>query len=139
MSNILTDWRRALIAHLAANLQAGDWDVRSGERDGPVKDRQLAVVFVPAITEAGDVLFASPPMIIRAWIPRSKQPKPELPQDPEPLEQLAVDLMTCLEPVQASLLASLYFRVASVEIDYDDWGVQATLASFTLNPASDGA
>lgn len=140
--NILTLWRQALVAHLAENLPVhsdypGDWDVRSGVRDGAWKESKLAVVFVPSIGEdGGDVNFARPPMIVRAWLPRSDQPRDTDPLDPGPLEQLAVDLMQLLEPVQTTLVDGLYFRVSRVDIDYDDWGVQAVLTSFMLNPAS---
>lgn len=137
MSNILTDWRQALVTYLDANLQSGDFDVRAGRRDGVSRDKKLACVFVPAIVEdSGSVNFARPPMMVRAWIPKPKQPPGESPHDPEPLEQLAIDLMEILEPVQTSLLAGLYFRVASVQIDYEDWGVQATLTSWMVNPAT---
>jgi hypothetical protein len=142
MSNILTDWRLALIAHLETNLQGGIFDVRSGERDEGLgsKDRPLAVVFTPTIKDAANILFSSPPMLIRAWLPQSTQPKATAPRDPGPLEQLAVDLMTTLEPVQASLLPGrLFFHVAEIAFDYVDWGVQATLSSFTGNPATGGA
>lgn len=138
MSNILTDWRQALVTHLKANLQDGDFEVRSGERDGESKDRKLAVVFVPTAfaEESGDVNYARPPMVIRAWIPRSRQPRPTEPPDPEPIEQLMLDLMSCLQPVQTTLVTGLYFRVTAVIPDYADWGVQASLLGWTLNPAS---
>jgi len=143
VSNILTDWRKALVAHLEDNLQGGDFkgNVLSGERDGESKDRKLACVFVPSIQEfAQNILFATPPMVIRAWIPKPKLPKAQQPVDPEPVEQLGVDLMSCLEPVEATLLAGrLFFRVGSVDFDYADWGVQASLVSFTDNPATFGA
>jgi hypothetical protein len=136
--NLLTSWRQALIAHLEKNLQAGDWTVLAGRRDEPSRDRKLAVVFVPTAfaEDGGDVNFARPPMAVRAWIPRSKQPFDPIPPDPEPLEQLMLDLMTCLEPVQTTLVANLYFRVVQVTPDYDNWGVEARLAGWTLNPAT---
>lgn len=142
MSNILTDWRVALVAHLQTDLQGGIFDVRSGERDEGlgVSDEPLAVVFTPKIRNASNILFASPPMVIRAWLPKSKLPITELPRDPGPLEQLAVDLMTCLEPVQASLLPGrLSFWVQEVDFDYVDVGIQATLTSYIVNPATAGA
>lgn len=135
MSNILTDWRKALVAHLDANLQDGSYTVLSGARDG-ASDRKLACVFVPTWTEARDVNWATPPMIIRAWVTQPSQLAPTSPQDPEPLEQLAVDLMTTLQPVQTTLLDDIYFWIARIRFDYEEWGVEATLQSYTRNLAT---
>lgn len=145
MSNILTDWRLALQAYLEANLPLPEngkaWDIRAGEHDQvePVRDRNLLVVFVPSFAPSPDLLFASPPMTIRAWIPKSKQPKPVVPPDPAPLEQLAIDFTTTLQPVRASLLIGrLVFQIAEIQIDQESWGVQVVLSSFTPNPADNG-
>jgi len=135
VSNVLTDWRTALVDHLDANLQGGSYTVLSGPRDGAT-DRKLACVFVPAWQQARDVSFGTPPMIVRAWVPQPTTLAPTSPQDPGPLEQLAVDLMTTLQPVQTTLLAALYFWVAKIRFDYDDWGVEATLQSYTRNLAT---
>ncbi len=137
MSNILTDWRRALVALLASDLQGGSFKVVSRRRDGESRDEKIACVFVPRIAQdEGNVNFARPPMVIRAWLPKPRTPKTEEQIDPEPLEQLAVDLCTLLEPVQTTLVPNLYFWVASCDIDDQDWGVQASLVSWTLNPAT---
>jgi hypothetical protein len=142
VSNILTDWRRALVDYLAENLQDGVFDVRGGTRTGVSRDKHRACVFVPRIRQDdGNINFARPPMIVRAWPPKPKQPSSTSPPDPEPLEQLAVDLMATLQPVQTTLLPSepgFYFWVVDVEIDddLDEWGVQATLTAWTRNPAT---
>ncbi len=137
MSNILSDWRKRLVAHLDVNLQGGDFEVRSGERDGEVKDKKLAVVFAPPISEwAQDINFVQPLMIVRAWVPKPKQPRSSSPPDPEPVEQLMLDLLEVFdETLQTTLVPDFYFRVQRVEPDYDDWGVQATLLGFYRNPA----
>jgi hypothetical protein len=136
VSNILTDWRQALMALLDSNLQGGDFTVVAGKRDGLSRERKLACVYVPKIPTDNKIFFARPPMVIRAWVAKPKQPRPDEPLDPEPVEQLAVDLMALLQPVQSTLLDGIVFWVADVEIDYDDWGVQATLTSWTENPAT---
>lgn len=136
MSNILSDWRQALVTYLAANLQGGTFTVESGVRDGQSFDRKLACVFVPDWQPDRNVNFARPPMVVRAWWPKSMQPQNVIPVPPDDLEQLAVDLMTTLEPVQTSLVAGLYFWVSKVRIDYEDWGVEAQLTSWTRNVAT---
>lgn len=144
MANILTDWRQAVISHLASDLQGGAFEVRSGKRDGEVKDAPadkvgLVVVWIDELGEfATDVAWARPPMLVRAWIARSKQPKTKAPADPEPVEQLMIDLAISLQKVQVNLLPAdqnFYFRLARVVPDYADWGVEATLTSWMRNPA----
>lgn len=144
MSNVLTDWRRAVITHLQTDLQGGAFEVKPGQRDGAVKQAAvgkvgLAVVWIAELGElSSDVAWATPPMFVRAWIARSKQPKIDAPADPEPVEQLMIDLAVSLQKVQVNILPperNLYFRLARVTPDYADWGVQATLASFMRNPA----
>jgi len=140
VSNLLTDWRAAVVTHLDANLQAGAFagNVRAGERDGPSRIKQ-ACVFVPTMrTDGGNVSFARPVLVVRAWVGLSKVPTAIEPRDPEPLEQLMVDLATCLQQIQnlpAVGLNGLYFFVTELLPDYDDFGVQATLQAWTGNPA----
>lgn len=140
MSNILTEWRQAVTAQLETNLQSGSFTVLAGERDGVSRDRKLACVFAPAMaTDSGDVNFARPVLIVRAWVPQPKQPKNAAPQDPAPVEQLMLDLAVCLQAVQTPTLASaldgFYAFVTQIRPDYDDWGVEATLQGWTGNRA----
>jgi hypothetical protein len=140
MANIITDWRQAVMTRIDTQLQGGAFEVRAGERDGPSRDKKLAVVFAPPVrAEGGNVNFARPILLVRAWLPKPKQPRDASPPDPEPIEQLMIDLMTTLEPIQVlDSLASgpLYFHVTEVTPDYEDWGVQATLSGWTRNPAT---
>jgi hypothetical protein len=138
-SNVLTEWRKAVMAQLDTNLQDGGFTVLAGFREGPSKDRDLAVVFVPPMESDGNVNFARPVLVVRAWKASSKMPKTD-PRDPEPVEQLMVDLAECLAPIQVlpdiGGGKGLFWNLQSVEPDYDDWGVQATLVGWTENPGS---
>lgn len=141
--NILTEWRKAVIEQLDTNLQAGKWKgrVKPGERDGAVTGKRLCHVFAPPVrAEAGNVNFARPVLLVRAWIPTPRTPRNPAPRDPEPIEQLMIDLMTTLEAIQVlpNLVdgGGLYFFVTEVVPDYDDWGVQATLNGWMRNPAT---
>lgn len=143
MSNILTDWRQAVIDHLDTNLQGGDWKgrVKAGERDGGVRDRLLAHVFAPPVrADSGNVNFARPVLLVRAWIPKPRTPRNPNPLDPEPVEQLMIDLCTTLEAIQVLPTVGggdgLYFFVTEISPDYEEWGVQATLSGWMRNPAT---
>lgn len=139
MSNVITQWRQAVMAQLDEKLQDGEFDVVAGVRDGkPSRDRKLACVFAPPMkTNPGNVSFTRPVLIVRAWVPQPKTPKATSPQDPEPVEQLMIDLAVCLQAVQSLQIGiwGLYVVDATFETDYDDWGVQATLEGWTGNPA----
>lgn len=139
-TNVLTQWRQAVMAKLDSDLQAGQFTVLAGERDGESKDRDLACVFAPPLrADNGNVNFARPVLIVRAWKASSKMPKAQ-PRDPEPVEQLMIDLATCLQDIQVLPELDggngLYFFVTEIVPDYDDWGVQATLTGWSRNPAT---
>lgn len=141
MSNVLTEWRQAVAAHIAANLQDGTYKgkVLPGERDG-VSRENIACVFVPTLaTDGSDVNFARPTLVVRAWVAKPKTPSTTQPRDPEPVEQLIIDLASCLQSIQRPQLASaidgFYSFVTQIRPDYEDWGVEATLQGWTGNPA----
>jgi hypothetical protein len=141
VSNTITLWRQAVMAQLEANLQDGEFTVLPGERDGLSRDRKLACVYAPALaTDGANVSFARPVLIVRAWVPqpRISAKLKDVPADPEPVEQLMVDLAACLQEIQAQPaigISGLYFFVTQIRPDYDDWGVEATLQGWTGNPA----
>lgn len=138
--NILTDWRKAVMEHLDADLQDGSFEVHGGNRDDVSRDRKIIVVFVPPLRPDANVNYDRPQLIIRAWVPKSKQPPAKSPADPEPLEQLMVDLADSLKTLR--VLPSigsgrgLYFEVGDITPDYEDWGVQATLNGWMTNPGA---
>jgi hypothetical protein len=135
----VSEWRLALVEHLRLNLPDRDaktWKVLSGARDGKSDDRKLAVVFSGGLPVDQNVNYCRPVMIIRAWIPRSKQTRQSEPPDPAPLEQLMIDLMATLQPVRVTLLETVSFEISNVEPDFADWGVQVTLVGWAVNPAT---
>lgn len=137
MSNILTDFRVALTAHLETNLQAGKYKgkILAGVLDGEQK-RVVGCIFSPPLRPAADVNYVNPTMVVRFWIPKPKMVRKTVPApDPEPVEQLMIDLATTLRPVTTTLLDSLYFLIPDITPDYDDWGVQATLVGWATNPS----
>lgn len=142
-TNILTEWRLAVMAQLDTNLQAGKWKgrIRPGDRDGAVTGKKLCHVFAPPVrAEGGNVNFARPILLVRAWLPLPRTQRREYPRDPAPIEQLMIDLCTCLEEIQVLPTIGggegLYFFVTDVTPDYTDWGVQATLSGWMRNPAT---
>ncbi len=137
MPNVLTDWRAAVAAHLKTTFPT--YTVYSGYREGRSLELDVMAVFSPGISEMADrVHVAQHRLLVRAW-PRLIPPVPgEAPRDPESLEQLAVDLEVALRSVQKTLASAsgIWFtRLTGVEMDYDDWGCQATLIAWSKNPA----
>lgn len=128
------------MAKLDADLQDGGFTVIPGERDGKSSDRDLACVFAPPLrADGGNVNFARPVLIVRAWKRSDRMPKGK-PRDPEQIEQLMIDLATCLQEIQVlpdiDGGSGLYFFVTQIDPDYEDWGVQATLTGWARNPAT---
>lgn len=138
-TNVLTEWRQAVMTQLDANLQDGGFTVIAGERDEKSRDRDLACVFAPPLrADQGNVNFARPVLLVRAWKASDRMPKAK-PRDPEQIEQLMIDLATCLQDIQVLpdiTGGGLYFFVTELEPDYEDWGVQATLTGWARNPAT---
>jgi hypothetical protein len=137
MSNVITDSRKAIMAKLLSDLTATNglpFTVVAGTRDGVSRDRNIACVFAPPLKINGNVNFANPAMVVRAWVKQPKPPKATSPQDPEPVEQLQIDLLRVLGEIVLPAGLNIYWIVDEITTDYADWGVQATLRGWTPNP-----
>jgi hypothetical protein len=136
-ADLLNAWAAALIAYL--KLEFPEAEVIDGERSGVSRDKDRLCVFWPGSQEDGNVNYSHESMVIRFWPARSKQPT-DNPDDPTPLRKAGMDLRIALQAVQTpgSLVADLYCRLVSVQPDYDpqEWGIEAVLYSWTLNPAT---
>lgn len=143
MSDIVSDWQSAVVAALKANLQGGTFTVESGRRDGTSRDRQLACVFGDEPMQIDtNPFFCRPVLKVRAWLPNPKQPRPTVPRDETPLQQLEEDLLKTLQPLQSLPSVDsgrgLYAFVSQIRRDTVDWGVEVTLTGWTTNPAVAG-
>lgn len=141
MSNILSDWRQAVMDQLDANLQGGLFTgkVVAGEKDGPQTD-YAAAVFVPTlISDTANIDFARPVLTVRTWLPLTKLLLKTTPVDPTPVEQLMVDVAACLQPIQSLALSddkALTFALVKMLPHYADLGVETTLRGWVGNPAT---
>lgn len=141
MSNLITDWRVALVALLEGAFPEAE--VMSGQRaDGPSRDKERIAVFWPVTPESSEVNFINPRMTIRFWAKHEKTQLKSVPADDGPLEQAAWDLATTLQPVLASLLnetdpayPGFYFRVTQIAPVRDEFAVEAQLLGLWKNPA----
>lgn len=137
MTTLLTDWSAALRALLEHPTDGLGIKFLDGFRDGISTERDVGCVFSPGFAEfGGDVNFANPAMVVRVWKRRSQEPSQNLPADPAPLYELVWRVAQILEPVQATLVDDMYFRVTSARIDHPDQGVEFTLLGFARNPAT---
>jgi hypothetical protein len=140
MTNLVTDFREALVADL--QLEFPDADVLSGIRTGKAVDRAKIAVFWPGTREMqGRVVVGEARIVVRYW-PVSAKVRDQSTagvRDPGELEQAAWDLQTFLQTKQTSYGASgaWFCRLVSVEPDYDpdEWGVEAVIAVMFDNPA----
>jgi len=135
--SLLTPWRQAVVAFLEEAFPEAE--VTSGPRSGVSRDLDRISVFWPIWKEDANPNYARPTLIVRFWPARSKQPV-ENPDDPTALEQAADELLAAFETVQkpGQLVDGLYCRLVDVTPDYDpnEWGLEGTLAAWTLNPAT---
>lgn len=142
MSNVLTDWRTALVTLLGTTFPAAE--ILSGEREGLSRDKDRACVFVLPLTPvSADVNNANPRMAIRFWkkLPKIDASLRDAPPDPEPIEQLMLDLAGMLQPKLTSLGVSTlaYFHVDSITPDVnDEYGVEVLLTGWMRNPSETG-
>jgi hypothetical protein len=137
VSNIITDWREQLVAYLAEQFPQAK--VESGVRPpAPSRDKDLIAVFWPGMGEAANVNFANPTMTVRYWVRDPKMIPRREPRDDSALEAAGIALMQALQPVQATLdpQRRFYFRVVSIVPDREEFGVEAQLLAWTVNPAT---
>lgn len=136
MANVVSDFRKALIAHLADSFP--DVEVRSGRRAGVSRDRdRIHVFFDRWEVDQARVVVGRPIMLVRYWKARSEVPPSDWPVDPEELEQASIDLLAALRTAQElpTLIRPWYFQVSYVRVDDDpeEWGVEAQLVGYTAN------
>lgn len=137
MSDLLTDWADALVALLKHPTDGLGIKILNGFRDGISTEEDIGCVFLAGFAEfGGDVNFTNPQMIVRVWKRRSQEPSQNKPASPAVLYELAWQVAEILEPVQASLVEGLYFRMTGARIDHPDQGVELTLLGFARNPAT---
>lgn len=140
--SILGDWQAAVKAQLTTALQSGSFTVLDGRRDGDSKNRKLACVFGDGMPAAANPYFCRPTLVVRAWLPKPKQPQAAVPKDTTPLEQLLQDVLAALKPVQVVSTVDggrgVYAQETVARMDVDDWGVEVTLVGWTSNPSVAG-
>jgi hypothetical protein len=143
VSNIITTWREAVVAHLQTLFP--DADVISGQRTNVNRrDNPLIRVWSHDWTEmARDIQFATPTLTIRYFPTRSKQLAADETRDVGELEQARADLMAGFADKRkvGDLAAGLSCRITGTSTnDADDaWYVDATVTAYTLNLAAVGA
>src|SRR5690348_2742380 len=102
MSNLITDWRTELVAHLKtsfpeAEVIPGEWpETPIGKTTSPpesvARGKDRICVFWPGMQAAANVNFAQPRMTIRYWKQLPKTALKPVPRDESELEQAAWDL-----------------------------------------------
>lgn len=141
MSNLITDWREAVQAHLTAAFPAAD--VRGGE-ERTVNRRPADLICVwwpgwPALQR--DISLANPTLMIRYFPKRSRQPNSETPVDQSVLEQAAADLMTAMASKRKAgdFVENLACYVSRCIPNTAAWCVDATVQAYALNLATSAA
>lgn len=136
MSNLITDWRTALVDLLEETFPAAE--VLSGFRSGLSRDRDRIAVFWARTPVDGNVNYLRPQIAIRFWPKQPRQPRNlrEGQLDETPLEQAAWDLTNALMPVRTTLVANLYFELAGITPNRADFSVEAQLIAYLLSPGA---
>lgn len=134
--SILTDWQAAIIAALETDLTG--FTIKSGERDGLSRNRNIACVFASDEPPDSNVQWIRPELKVRAWLKSPKQWMTKSPREPGPLQDLLEQIEVILQPMQVLPDiggTGLYFNVTGNRIDREDWGVELTLTGWVENPA----
>lgn len=144
MSSLITDWRKAIEAHLRSELD-GVEVLPGGQREGPNRrDKPAVCVFWPEWRAVDrDIALADPHLEIRYWPPISRLQKNQNPRDPEPLEQAAVTIMLAFRDKRkvGDFVENLacYIQTATPNYDPDEWRVDFRVQSVTLHLATRAA
>ena len=143
MTNVLTTWRENIAALVTSTFAAESPRAIVGERvaQSVSRDSDLFCVFAsPIRPTAGNVNNANLVLTVRYW---KKYPKVgatlrDVPRDPEPIEQLMLDMAAMFKPHLTDQGID-YYHVESITPDVaDEYGVEAVLTAWTRNPAEHG-
>lgn len=143
MSNLITDWRAAVISYLSDQFPAA---TVKGGRDASVnrEAQDQILVFWPGWPELPrDIALATPTLTIRYFPSLSKQPSTTSPRDEASLEQAAADLMLAMAPKRKAgdFVDGLACRISKCVPNADPaaWFVEATVQAYALNLAGSAA
>lgn len=144
MSNLITDSRRAIQDALATAFPDAEIFPRRRTEGRNERDVPVICVWWPGWNEvAGKRSLANTRMHIRHYPPRSRQPDDGEVEDPEPLEQAAVDVAAALNGLDkvGDLAAGVAWHVdtATVNDDPAQWYAELTLIGWTLQLATGAA
>jgi hypothetical protein len=134
---MINAWRTGVFDYLTTQFDAAD--VVAGERDGVWRgDNDLIAVWWPGWDERSrDISLAQPTLTLRYFPAISKQPQPETPVDPSPLEEAADALLAAFprDKQGANVFATnVACRITSIRPNYDPaiWRLDATMVAYTL-------
>lgn len=143
MSNLVTDWRLAVMAWLQTEFP--DAEVDAGQKDGVnQRDVDLIRVWWPGWARSSrDASFATPTLHIRYFPSRSAKISDTEPRDPSDLEQAGTDLMIAFRDKRSvgDFVPGLACQITTVTVNDkpDQWYVEAVLQALTLHLATSAA
>lgn len=140
--SLVSDWRAAVQEHLATSFPRAT--VVGGERTEGVSKREkdLICVWFPGwnVIES-DTTLAQPTLLIRMFPKKSPLDRRSVPDDPQPLEDAAMELVRAFPratQVGGFFVANLSCRLTTCVPDYapENWQVNATLLAYTILEAA---
>lgn len=143
MSNLITEWRKAVQAYLEESFEGAE--VKNGrEIELNRREKDVILVFWPGWPElARDIAFATPTLTIRYFPTLSKQPPTTSPRDEGPLEQAAVGLMEAMATKRKAgdFVDGLACRIATCtpHSSTTDFYVESEVRAYALNLAASAA
>ncbi len=130
-------WREGVFEYLTTTFD--DADVVAGERDGVWRgEKDLIALWWPGWDERSrDISLAQPTLTLRYFPALSKQPSPDSPSDPSPLEEAADALLAAFPRDKQGanvFAANVACRITSIRPNYDPavWRIDATMIAYTL-------
>jgi hypothetical protein len=126
----LTDFRNQLIAELETDMGI---DVNAGMLSEAREDRDIGCCWIASVTSPVNTLEQVLDVRVRLF-PRWKPEEGVTAYDPAPLEDYAERLQASLKNIQTTAVGMWFFRVDSVTIDIETWGVEAVLYASHDNP-----
>lgn len=129
---LLTDYRLAVGA---AVENATGIQVRPGFFNGPVRNGNLGCCWTVGVAEDVNIVRQTMEARVRLFLRYDRQPDPEVPLDPSPLEALIETCQVSISnnPLDLGVAGVWFARLSEAEVNMEQYGVEMQWLAWAWN------
>lgn len=130
--SLLSDYRRAVAEKVQTTTGV---KIKPGFFNGPVRDGSLGCCWSVGVAEDVNIVRQTMEARVRVYLRYDRQPDPEVPLDPLPLEDLIelCQVQISGEPLNLGVEGVWFARLTEAEINMEQYGVEMQFIAWAWN------